>query len=118
MQNIDAALAVDPDHPKALALAASAAHDGQNFALAIHYWQRLNDTAASGSAMVAEAQRNINAEAMAANPGQVSSVELSGKGRPTVLEVRMRLDPSLSARTRPDEQVYVYALAEDGVGVL
>ncbi|WP_233856264.1 c-type cytochrome biogenesis protein CcmI [Paraburkholderia sp. HD33-4] len=114
LQSIDAALAVDPDHPKALALAASAAHDSQNYSLAIHYWQRLKDIADPGSAMALEAQRNIDAEAMAANPVQASAAELSGKGRPTVLEVHIRLSPSLSARTRRDEQVFVYALAEDG----
>ncbi|WP_027800668.1 c-type cytochrome biogenesis protein CcmI [Paraburkholderia dilworthii] len=125
LQSIDAALAADPVHPKALALAASAAHERQDSALAIQYWERLEDVAEPGSEMAAQARENIGAEKMAANPANLSSLGNASKnglgqqapraaGTATVLEVHVQLSPALSARTRPDEQVYIYALAANG----
>ncbi|WP_277189075.1 c-type cytochrome biogenesis protein [Caballeronia sp. BR00000012568055] len=58
--NIDAALAIDPDHPKALALAASAAADRRDYAAAIRYWTRLRDVSSGDAGMARQAQKNID----------------------------------------------------------
>ena len=125
LQSIDAALAADPVHPKALALAASAAHERQDYALAIQYWERLEGGADPGSEMANQAQKNIDAERTAAIHTSVLPIGDSPKDvqehrtlrsfeSATVLEVHVRLSPALAARTHPHDQVYVYALADDG----
>jgi cytochrome c-type biogenesis protein CcmH len=58
--NIDAALAIDPDHPKALALAASAAVDRRDYAAAIRYWTRLRDVSGGETELARQAQKNID----------------------------------------------------------
>ena len=58
--NIDAALAIDPDHPKALALAASAAADRRDYAAAIRYWTRLRDVSGGETELARQAQKNID----------------------------------------------------------
>lgn len=111
MQSIDAALAVDPAHLKALALAASAAYDRQDYPLAIQYWERLKAAASPGSAIAGQATRNI--EGIKNTPATLTSQRVPAMTT-GVLEVHVRLNPALSARTRPGEAVFVYALATDG----
>jgi cytochrome c-type biogenesis protein CcmH len=56
---IQAALAIDPSNPKALALAGSAAQDRKDYVAAIHYWQRLEAVLVPDSPAAAQARRKI-----------------------------------------------------------
>jgi cytochrome c-type biogenesis protein CcmH len=57
---VNAALAVDPDQPKALALAASAALDRRDYAKAIGYWKRLKDVSDGAPEIARQAQKSID----------------------------------------------------------
>jgi cytochrome c-type biogenesis protein CcmH len=59
-QSIEAALTLDPANLKALALAGSGALDRRDYALAIRYWQRLEQAAGVNSEIAARAQKNID----------------------------------------------------------
>jgi cytochrome c-type biogenesis protein CcmH len=59
-QSIEEALALDPANLKALALAGSAALDRRDYALAIQYWQRLEQAAGVNSEIATRAQKNID----------------------------------------------------------
>jgi cytochrome c-type biogenesis protein CcmH len=56
---IQAALAIDPTNPKALALAGSAAQDRRDYVAAIDYWQRVEAVLVPDSPAAAQARRNI-----------------------------------------------------------
>jgi cytochrome c-type biogenesis protein CcmH len=58
-QQIDAALAIDPTNPKALALAGSAAQDRRDFGAALGYWQRLEASLAPDSPAAEQARRKV-----------------------------------------------------------
>ncbi|MDR5740367.1 MULTISPECIES: tetratricopeptide repeat protein [unclassified Caballeronia] len=60
LTNIDAALAIDPGHPKALALAASAAFDRRDYPLAIRHWEALRDVSGAEPEIARQAQKNID----------------------------------------------------------
>ncbi|SAK78525.1 Formate-dependent nitrite reductase complex subunit NrfG [Caballeronia pedi] len=100
---IDAALALDADQPKALALAASAAFDRRDYASAIQFWERLSKVPDLAPQIAQQAQRNIDETRALAAKVSVPSVE-----------VRVRLSPELEKRVRPTDTVFVYALADDG----
>jgi cytochrome c-type biogenesis protein CcmH len=59
-RQIDAALALDPANPKALALAGSAAEDVRDYRGAIGYWERLEASLEPGSEAAAQARRNVD----------------------------------------------------------
>jgi cytochrome c-type biogenesis protein CcmH len=58
--SIEEALTIAPDHPKALALAASAALDRGDKAQAIRYWTRLKDVPGVDPTIARQAQKNID----------------------------------------------------------
>ncbi len=78
-QLIERALKLDPQHPKALALAGSAAFDRKDFAGAVRHWELLARASPPGSEFLTELQNGIDearklgglppsAPAVAANP--------------------------------------------------
>lgn len=102
-EQIGRALALDPDQPKALALAANAAMERGDAREAIRYWEHLHrmlpsdsQTAATIAANIAQARGSAAPAASASVAGQVS---LGEKARRT---------------PRPDETVFVYARPVDG----
>ncbi len=60
LQSIQAALAIDPDNPKALALAGSAAFANNAYPLAIQYWERLKQVSSADSEIAIQTQKNID----------------------------------------------------------
>jgi cytochrome c-type biogenesis protein CcmH len=66
-QLIARALALDPNHPKALEMAGSAEYQQRNYAMALHYWRPLLGTLEPGSQARAElAAAIVRAERLAA----------------------------------------------------
>jgi cytochrome c-type biogenesis protein CcmH len=60
MELVDRALKVDPDNPKALGLAASAAYEAKNYQKAIDYWQRLLKQVPPASEVAQEIQSRVD----------------------------------------------------------
>ncbi len=102
-RNIEAALAIAPDHPKVLALAASAALDRRDFALTTRYWQRLSEVPGIDPGIAQQARRNID---------ETRASSSAGAKRTVVANVS--LDPAFDARVHASDAVFVYALGDDG----
>ncbi|MBI4755663.1 MAG: c-type cytochrome biogenesis protein CcmI [Betaproteobacteria bacterium] len=117
-QLVDRALALDPEHPKALSLAASSAYTRRDFRAAATMWQKLlpqaeEDDEAAGRirSLIADAARQggfappTGTAAAAAGQGAAASAAaapLSVKGRVEVAE-------ALRARLRPDDTLFIFA---------
>jgi cytochrome c-type biogenesis protein CcmH len=106
------ALALDPAHPKALALAASAAMERKDDKAAIAYWNRLLAVLPPGSDYANDVRGTIaqlgGAAAPAAAPPQApaaTSARVSG---------RVAIAPELAARVPPQATLFVYARAAQG----
>lgn len=104
---IDRALALDPDQPKALALAASAAMQRSDRAQAVAHWEHLyrllppqSQTAARVAANLAEARGESPQPATAAPGASVSG--------------RVAMSDKAPRRPAPDEIVFIYARPVDG----
>ena len=137
------ALALDPDHPKALSLAASAALERKDYATAIAQWRRLGAQFAPGSdeakevdAMIAEAQaaqrgatptaplaanaldagaNALDAGANAAGPGANAAAPRAREASPAAaITGRVALDPKLRARVAPSDALFIFARAAAG----
>jgi cytochrome c-type biogenesis protein CcmH len=111
------ALALDPQHVKALALAGAAEYQAGNHAAAVEHWQRLlalvppqSDFARQLGERLEQA-RQLAAEAAAAKPAAPK-----GQGRGALTGV-VRLDPNLAARVTPGDTVFVFARPADGGGM-
>jgi cytochrome c-type biogenesis protein CcmH len=140
MRLIEQALQVDPNHPKALALAGSAAFERKEFASAIALWTKARQfvppdsefaKALDGSIAEAKAAPAAPAVAMAATAG--ASAAAPTGAAPTVLAAasappaggagasaagqvtgRVSLAPALAARAAPTDTVFIFARAADG----
>jgi cytochrome c-type biogenesis protein CcmH len=135
------ALALDPNHAKALALAASAAMDRHDYDAAIAQWKKLKvqfpqdgAEAKEVDAMIAEAgaaQRGAPpaANAAASGPGGTvagASGTTAGASEPApkaaagatdaaaTITGSVSLDPKLSGRATPSDTLFIYARAVQG----
>lgn len=114
------ALAADPNHLKALALAGSAAFEAGEYAEAVRYWERLERTLPPGSELASSVAASI-AEARGLAGGAVAkpakSAEKSGAGTGVAeISIRgtVRLSPGLQSKTAPGDTVFVFARALNG----
>lgn len=132
MALIQRALAIDPDHPKALALAGSAAWNRGETARAEQHWQRAlaqlppdSALARNLEASLAEARQSragrTPAAPVAPSPGTTSaaaptSPRIAGPATLRAASVRGRvtLAPALAAGLRPDDTVFIVARAAQG----
>lgn len=108
------ALELDPNHPKALALAGAGEYQAGNHAAAVRHWERLlsvipaeSDFARELRASLDEARRlaGAPAEGKAAAPKAAAAGALTGV---------VSLDPKLAAQVAPDDTVFVIARPADG----
>ncbi len=126
---IDRALAADPKHPKALALAGTAAYDRGDFAGAVARWQMIADALPAGSelsvqvqASIAEAKQRMGGGIASKMPmaGGTASVAAAGdSARPAAVDASavagtVSLDRSLAGQAAPDDTVFVFARAAEG----
>lgn len=129
LQSVDAALALDPANPKALALAGSAAFEARDYPRAIQYWQRLEQAPGVSEEIANQARANVAeahrlASGAAAEPGGAAPLTgAAGQGAAAtaatpapsaVLVIHVRLSPELAALARPGDVVFVYARATNG----
>jgi cytochrome c-type biogenesis protein CcmH len=119
------ALAIDPGHIKALALAGSAEFDSRNFAAAIAYWERIlkiappeSEFARSVAASIAEA-RTLGGGALAktetppARTKQAPAAKQAPAGSQSLQGV-VSIDPALAAKLSPGDTVFVLARPVSG----
>ncbi|MFZ4650622.1 MAG: c-type cytochrome biogenesis protein CcmI [Rubrivivax sp.] len=121
-----AALKINPDHVKALALAGTAAYERQDYAAAARMWDRVaalepadSPIAAQARSSAEEARRlagpGARAPAMAA-PGAAASSPPPAGGAAAAASVSgsVSLAASLKERARPDDTVFVFVRAAQG----
>jgi len=122
------ALEVDPRHPKALALAATAAMQAGDTRAALGYWQRLRDTLPPDAADVRDVEATIAqlSAALTAPPRRSASSapdSLGGVSGGTAGSVaarlmgRIELAPELQSRLKPGAVLFVLARAQ-GEGLM
>lgn len=115
---VERALSVNPQHIKALALHASAAHERKDFAAAAQRWQKIlplvppdSDIARSVSGNIAEAQSmmgqapSVQAPQAAAKPAAAGGAKVSGT---------VDIDPALRAQAADTDTVFIFARAAEG----
>ena len=134
------ALAIDPNHPKALSLAATAALERKDYDAAIAEWQKLKAQFPAGSeearqvdAMIAEADAARHGVppspalgsaapaasgvgAVASSVAQASDVSAGtpANAEASAITGRVSLDPKLRDRVRPGDALFIFARAVKG----
>jgi cytochrome c-type biogenesis protein CcmH len=113
------ALAIDPQQPKALALAGSAAYQRNDFKAAIDYWQRLlqllpPDAPIAGTVQdsIADAQRQLGGAPVARSEAPGSAQPPAAQG--ARVAGRVQLGAALKSRVAADDTLFVYARAAEG----
>jgi cytochrome c-type biogenesis protein CcmH len=108
------ALALEPDHLKALALAGSAAMERADYKVAIDFWTRARRVAPPDSPFATGLDPGI-AEARAAAglpPETPAGPQAAASAAP--LQVTVSLAPALAGRLQPGDTLFVFARAAEG----
>ena len=135
MRLIAKALQIDPDNPKALALAGTDAFDRKDFAAAVGYWSKARQVVPADSEFAKSLDGGI-AEATAAGQGAggttapaaavagatvpaAAPVAVAGPANPASpggaqITGRVSLSPALAGRAAPTDTVFVFARATEG----
>ncbi len=127
MRLIERALRIDPNQPKALALAGSAALKRGDMAAAITHWQRalahLPPESEFARGLSQSLQQARQAQGLPATqaagtsprvPAAPSAVSAAAAAAGASIRGRVSLSPALQARARPDDTVFIVARAEQG----
>lgn len=101
---IDRALALDPNHPKALWLKASLAHEEQRYSDSLAIWQRLRAVIGDNATDARIIDANIAEARQLA--GTVSS------NRTSKVSGTIDIDPKLQARVTPGATLFIYAKSD------
>jgi cytochrome c-type biogenesis protein CcmH len=116
---VERALAIDPDHWKALALAGTAAFERKDYRGAIAYWERLKRVVPADSqigqsveASIAEARELGGAAVAAAKAPKAVAAPQAAAG--AKVAGRVTLAPGLAAKAAPTDTVFVFARAVGG----
>jgi cytochrome c-type biogenesis protein CcmH len=118
MKWVEAALKIDPNTPKALALAGTHAFDLKDYAAAVKYWEQLVAVAPADSNFVQQVQSGLaEARQLAGLPAKASdavaapaTMALPG----SAVSGTVSLSPALAKLAGPDDTVFIYARAADG----
>lgn len=115
------ALRIEPDNPKALALAGTLAVDRQDYAGAVRYWEHLARVEPPDSKVARQVQVSIlQARRLAANARAATPPTLLVQTPAAMVAARAQLSgtvtlaPALRARVAPDDTLFVYARPADG----
>ena len=115
---IQQALALEPDHLKALALAGSAAMERGDFKAAIEHWTHARRVAPPDSPFASGLDGSIaEARAAAGLPPESSTASAAPAPAATSaapLEVTVTLAPALAGRLQPGDTLFVFARAAEG----
>jgi cytochrome c-type biogenesis protein CcmH len=116
------ALKLDPDHPKALALAGTVAFDRKDYAGAIRYWEKLSTLVPPDSEMGRSVQSSITeARTLAGGAGvaKVADKPTTEKVTPAApgaagVSGTVTLAPAMAGKAAPDDAVFIFARAVEG----
>lgn len=115
LQLLEKALAIDPDHGKALALAGTAAYERGDFAGAVQRWERLLERVPADSESARAIQASIGEArargGIAAPPAAAPQAQDAAAGR---IAGVVTIAPELAAKVAPDDALFVYARAVQG----
>jgi cytochrome c-type biogenesis protein CcmH len=125
---VQRALAIDPNHRKALALAATAAMETRDLDGALSYWRRLleqfppsSDDAKQVKAIIAEVESDKRAgkgiPAVSSEvPRRAERAAAAAPAKPTAGAIAGRVDisPTLAAKVALTDTVFIFARAVDG----
>ena len=113
---IERALKIDPDNPKALALAGTAAFEKKDYRAAVNYWEHLQrlviqdpELTRSVSASIAEA-RALDEQTSGRQAAPVPSTVQGATGVSGVV----KLAPALAGKVAPTDTVFIFARAAEG----
>ena len=126
-QLIERALKLDPNHPKTLALAGSAAFDRKDFAAAVRYWEHLARLSPPGSGFLTELQSGIDeARKLAGLPPSAGAPPVAQAQAPATaaqppaasstarVSGTVSLAPALAAQAAPEDTVFVLVRPAEG----
>jgi cytochrome c-type biogenesis protein CcmH len=107
MRLLERALKIDPNHPKALTLAGTAAFEAKDYTRAIAYWERLQAQVPADSELGRALQAGLAQarERAGAKPVPAGAETIRGE---------VRLAAGLAGRTGPEDTVFVVARAAEG----
>ncbi|MDM7941702.1 MAG: c-type cytochrome biogenesis protein CcmI [Hydrogenophaga sp.] len=122
MRLVNRALAIDPGHPKALALAGSSAYGRQDFVAAEGFWQRARERAAPGSPFAQGIESSLEAAraGIAAQPGGAARLAAAPADAPRAatrhpgLQGQIRIAPELQSRLVAGDTLFVFARPVQG----
>lgn len=110
---VERVLSIDPQHGKALALAATAAMEAHDPSKALGYWRRLaallppgSDDATQVAAVIAELGGGAPSVKTTQAPAQIT-----GAG---TISGRVEVSPTLAAKVVPTDTVFIFARASSG----
>jgi cytochrome c-type biogenesis protein CcmH len=110
------ALAIDPHHPKALALAGTAAFDRKDYKKAVQLWETLAQVEPPDGPFAAQVRDGIaEARQLAGLPPAAASTPAPAAGpQGATLSGTVTLAPELAGRASPGDVLFVFARAVDG----
>lgn len=123
---VQRALKVDPKHPKALALAASAAFEEKKYREAIAYWEKLkavlppaSDDARGVEANIAEANALLSGKPRVAPAASAAATPAPDTAAADLAAISgtVRITPELMAKVVPGDTLLVYARAVTNQGM-
>jgi cytochrome c-type biogenesis protein CcmH len=138
VQLLERALAIDPQQPKALALAGTLAYERGDFAAAVAHWQKIADALPPGSEMAQQMQAGIAearqraagaaasapaatgphttpaASAPATAPARATAAAPAPGAASAAISGTVTLAPALAGNAAPNDTVFVFARASEG----
>jgi cytochrome c-type biogenesis protein CcmH len=135
MKLVERALKIDPNSPKALALAGTDAFERKDFPVAVRYWEKLAQGMPADSAFMPELQSSIAqarelggmpkaattfaaatpAVAAPATPAPAPAPTQAGAAPgPAALQGSVRLSPAMAKLASPTDTVFIFARAAEG----
>lgn len=132
LELVNAALQVDPNHWKALAMAGTAAFDRKDYRGAVEYWERLRASQPPGSQIAQQITASINearqlggmapdagtaappksAPAAAAKAPAANTAKGSGAPAGTTVGGVVNLSDAMKSKVAPNDTVFIFARAE------
>jgi cytochrome c-type biogenesis protein CcmH len=126
---VERALKLEPENPKALALAGTAAFDRKDYAGAVRYWEKLAEVAPPDNQFMAQLQSSIAeardlgglGPAAATKPAQAAAPKAApatpvaaAAGGNAAVRGTVRLAPAIAKLAAPTDTVFIYARAAEG----
>lgn len=113
---IESALALDPNHPKALWLKASLAHDEHRYTDALRTWRQLRAALPADSPDIAAIDGNIAESAQLAGLPLPPATPVAAPAPAAEVAGTVSLDSRFASRVAPGVTLFIYAKAADSPG--